>query len=357
MLACLRRTSAAVRVLACFGVLLIAVPACRGQERVAPPVAPLAPPAAAVVPQEQPPPAEPRPPSAQSAAPGDPATLATVAAAPPGPTEAAGRATLAAAAKFQRGDTPRSRPTSLRGNFHVGVRDKDGTLIQASVSRWYTAAPERLLTSRTESVTGSRSTVGFDGRRAWFRDDRTGRVIVYTDAPETYNVDLDLIQEQPRLTRRMLDAFVLDALPPRLHGVRTGARESIQDPDGEAHAVQHVLARAADELHEAPGAGEAADAGAAPELVLDFGIDADSGALWSVRVLAVGRRDVPALELRFAFHGTTPSGLRVPGNIRVYRDGETLESVRLGVGEDAEGRLDLDIDAPVDPALFAVPAS
>ena len=72
-------------------------------------------------------------------------------------------------------------------------------------------------------------------------------------------------------------------------------------------------------------------------------------------VAAVGRDDVAALELQFDFHGRTRSGLRVPGNVRVFRVGETDELARLGVEFDQDDHLVLDIDGQIDPAVFEVP--
>jgi len=320
--------------------LLLVLAACAAAQD-APPAEPPAPVPSAKTPAANAPSA-----AGQGASPASPAAHAAAS------TEAL--EALARAARFQRGDTPLPRPTTLHGAFHVSVRDRDGNMLEADAERWYTADPERLLTRRKESVTGSRSSEGFDGGTAWFRDDATGRVMIYSESPETYEVDLERLNEQLRLTRLLLDACVLDALIPRLRELRSGARQSLSDPDGDVHAVQHVLARVPDELFPAPTA-KLLDPAVKRELQLDFGIDAESGALWSLRVTALERPDVPPIELRFAFHGATASGLRVPGNIKVFRGDETVESIRLGVAEDDQGKLRFEVDAPIDPALFAVP--
>ena len=269
-------------------------------------------------------------------------------------------ALLDKAARFQRGETPRGAPSTLHGRFHVSVRDKDGTLIQADVERWYTRSPERLLTTRTESVTGSTSSVGWDGRVAWFRDKASGEVVIYSDAPDTYAVDLELLQEQVRLTRLLLEASVLDALVPRLARLAVGSSSRIKDLDGAEHAVTLVTATLPDELFGPPeGAPPPAPGEPPPQLELAFTIDEATGALWALRVAAPHRPDLAPLTLRFDLHGRTRGGLRVPGNVRAFQGDATREDVRLGVElteVDGQERLLFDIDEPLSPELFAPPA-
>ena len=61
------------------------------------------------------------------------------------------------------------------------------------------------------------------------------------------------------------------------------------------------------------------------------------------------------MRMTFAFHGHTRSGLRVPGNIKIYRADETLERIRLGVHEDEDDYLVFDVDMPIEAARFAAP--
>jgi len=299
---------------------------------------------------------------APAAAPPQPpaATLPATSAPAARPTASPALDLLQKAARFQRGETPRASPTTLHGRFHVGVRDKDGTLIQADVERWYTRAPERLLTTRTESVTGSTSTVGWDGHVAWFRDHGTGDVVIYSDAPDTYAVDLELLQEQVRVTRLLLDASVLDALVPRLLQPALGEPTKWKDLDGVEHAAATVEAGLPDELFGAPpGAPPPLPGEAPPQLRLRFVIDEQTGALWSLRVAAPHRPDVAPLTLHFDLHGLTRGGLRVPGHVRVFRGDSTREDLRLGVETtEVEGqeRLLFDVDEPVDGQLFEAPA-
>ena len=274
---------------------------------------------------------------------------------PQDPAEAAGRALLRKAARFQSDEPRTAAPRSLYGAFAGTILTPDGTG-SVSIDRWYTRSPERLLTKHVESFTGSRQTIGWDGRRAWFRDDDSGEVVVYSDDPELFAVDLERLAEQRRLTRLLLDAIVLDTLIPRLTGVAAGAESEWTDLEGRQHPVRSVRASLPDDLYPAPAL--ALPPGSpVPERRLDVEmlIDTDTGALWRVMVSAVGRQDVTPLELQFDFHDRTRSGLRVPGNVRVFRAGELEELIRLGVEFDQDDHLVLEIDGEIDPATFAVP--
>jgi hypothetical protein len=278
----------------------------------------------------------------------------------PPPAETAtsrARELLDSAARFQRGDLPRARPTTLHGRFYVGVRDEQGSLVRASVERWYTRDPERMLTTRSESVTESTSTVGWNQGVAWFHDQRTGQVVVYSDEPELFDVDLELLREQLRLTRLMLDAAVLDAMIPKLVDLRVAGSGEIVDLDGGSHAVERVTARLPDELFGLPlGGPPPAPGDPPPMLELELAVDAETGTLWSLRVRAPHRPELSALDLRFDFHAASPGGLVVPGNVRVYREGETRESVTLGVALDEQDRLLFEVDEPLDLGLFEPPS-
>lgn len=266
---------------------------------------------------------------------------------------AAGAAALDAAAKFQRGETARAAPTTLHGRFQLSYHDDKGNLVQAEVERWYSREPERILTRTKEAVTGLTQTEAWDGRTVWMRDDKKGTVFDFSANPETHQADFEKDRKQRRLTRLLLDALVLDALRPRLADIRLAGPASHTDLDGKVHEVRLVRATTADELYEPdPLAPPPDPAAPPPRLELIFGIDAKDGTLWSLQVKAVGR---PDYALRFDWHGTTSDGLRVPGNIRVYEAGATEEQVKLGVHEDEAGHLLLDLDAPVDPAMFALP--
>lgn len=284
-----------------------------------------------------------------------PPVVAVAAPAATDPHEA-GRAALAAAARRQRGETPRAAPSALHGRFHVTAQAEDGSQYKVEVERWYTRSPERLLTHRREANTGAGGTVCWDAGRAWYRSDDGREVKVYSDRPDVFETDLDQLAEQLRLTRLLLDAVVLDALIPRLADVRTVGRQGILDPDGVAHELLMVAARAPDEAF-GPAPGAPPPLPGDPPLLLDlgFGIDAGDGTLWSLAVRAPHRPDLAPLELVFAFHGTTPDGLLVPGNIKVFRAGEPAPVLQLAVHEDPDGHVALRIDPPLDEALFAAP--
>src|SRR5262249_24022215 len=116
-----------------------------------------------------------------------------------------------------------------------------------------------------------------------------------------------------------------------------------------------VQATAPDELDDPdPLAPPPAPGSPPPRLLVIFGIDARDGTLWSLQLKALGR---PDYALRFDLHGATRDGLRVPGNIRVYEAGATEPQVKLGVHQDDDGHLLLELDAKADPAMFVLPAA
>lgn len=260
------------------------------------------------------------------------------------------------AARYQRGEDARPLPASLYGRFFATVQGEDGR-ISLDLERWYTREPERMLTHRVVEVAESRQTLGFDGERAWFRDDKSGSVTVYSDDEETYDVDIEQMEEQRRMTRLLLESFVLDALIPRLLDIRLGDEDTFKDLDGFVHPVRHVVARMADDVFPAPLDAPPPAPDDPPRLLeLDFAVDTDTGALWTLTVTPLGRDDLAALEMRFAFHGRTRSGLSVPGNVKVFRVGERDEMINLGVEMDDEGLLVLEVDGEIDEARFEVPA-
>jgi hypothetical protein len=278
------------------------------------------------------------------------------------PQDAAGPVTpeaaselLGRAAEFQRGDEALDVPDSLYGRFFATIQTEDGRL-SLDIERWYTRAPERMLTRRLVSVAEADQTLGYDGHDTWFRDEKSGEVTVYSDDRETFDVDIEQMEEQRRLTRLLLEAVVLDALIPRLTDVQIGSDDTHKDLDGAVHPIRHVIARIPDDLFPAPAdAPPPAPDDPARMIELDFGIDTESGALWTLGVTALGRDDLVPLELRFELHGPTRSGLLVPGNVKVYQVGRSDEIISLGVDVDEDGLLILEVGNEIDEAIFAVP--
>ncbi len=281
-------------------------------------------------------------------------------------------AVLERAARFQRGETPLGPPTGLHGRFSVHVVDRrDNSQIDARVERTYTRDPERMVTTRQDNLVDSDSTVGFDGDRTWFRDNATGQVIVYSDDPLTFEVDLEQLEEQLRLMPVLLDAFVLDALVPRLRGARLegGPVALPLPPHGdETRTVQWVVGRMDDELFPPePGPPPMPGETRAPDevqvgLAVATDVDADedgarlNGALLAFRVRTLGRSDAREILLRFDHLYPTQTGLVVPAFTQVHEDGDSLPSITLSIIPDTEvGGLFLDLDPEVDPSIFAVP--
>lgn len=267
------------------------------------------------------------------------------------------------AARFQRGDTIRGRPSGLHGLFQVHVKNvSDGSAIDASVERIYLRDPVRMVTTRQDNLVNSDSTVGFDGERTWFRDNATGTVRVYSDDPLTFEVDLEQMREQLRLMPMMLDAFVLDALLPRLQGLRLDGGV-VEMPVGsrgrETVNVQWVVGRMEDELFD-PEPGSPPRPGSVrpppPELQIGLAIEPDTGKLWTFRVRTLGRSEPRELELRFYFHRDAGSGLTVPAFTAVHQDGEEEPFITLGMipAPDDDG-LVFELDPVVEADIFAVP--
>lgn len=273
-------------------------------------------------------------------------------------TEAA-RAVLERALRFQRGDKALAIPRGFRGRFYADVRQADGTAgINLDVEQSYCREPERLLTHRKDVVVGSDTSEGWDGTKAWFQDNASGRVVVYSDDPATFQVDLERVQSQLRLMPVFLDALVLDALVPRLREPLLAGAHQLEVPRRGPVEVQRVRARVDDRLFGPDLEGPPPLPGAPPpELDLELDIDAE-GALWAIRVTTVGRRTPRSIELRFKYHVVTTSGLKVPANVRVFEDGASDESLSLGLAEVAgtDGpTLAFELDPEFEPGLFAVP--
>ena len=276
------------------------------------PVTPPAAPEAVLAPEPAP---EPEPALAQD--PPEPALAPEV-----DPAEVAALALLDEAARFQRGDTPRGRAESFHGRFYVLARNvQDGSSINAHIERWYTREPERMVTTRVDSLVDSNSTVGFDSEKVWFKDNTSGNVVVYSDDRLTYQTDLELMDAQLQLTPLILDAAVLDALIPTLQDPRlVGEPTSLQvgRREEDVRMVRRLRAWAPDDLFDPdPSAPPPMPGDPPPLLQVELAIDVESGALWSFSVETLGRRDTRRLELRFKNHVLLPSGLRVPATTLV----------------------------------------
>ena len=167
---------------------------------------------------------------------------------PPTKGQAGARALLEKAARHQSEEPWTRAPRSLHGSFYGTIQTQEGSG-NVTVERWYTRSPERIVTRHTESVTGTRYTVGHDGRTAWYRNDATGEVVIYSEDPERFAVDIELVEEQRRLTRLLMDAVVLDALIPRLETIQRGRASNHTDIEGVPHRVWYVSAETVDDLY------------------------------------------------------------------------------------------------------------
>jgi len=262
---------------------------------------------------------------------------------------------LERAARFQRGSRPRQAPRTFHGRFNARVETPDGDFV-ASVERWFSRDPLRLRTTRHDAITGLTTTVGFDGARSWFRDEDTGEVKVYSDRPDVYGPDIEFVEEQLRLTRLVLETIALDPMIPRLRELRYVGAGTWTDLDRDKHLADRVAARLPDDLGIMPVDEDAPPPmpGDPPPLLdVDFIVDRETGALWSVQIA----NSQLAFRLNFDYYGPTPSGLKVPGNIQVFVNGETIPKARLGVEmyDESSDLLAIELDVPLDASLFEVP--
>lgn len=274
------------------------------------------------------------------------------------------------AAHFQRGDVPRQAPHSFHGRFYATVRNPEsGDSGNATLERWYLRDPERMLTHRTDKVVDTDSTQGFDGTRVWARDEKSGDVVVLSERPDVFEADLDLVAYQLRLTRLLVDMAMIDALVPELQNPRrlSGTVRVRDALEGRTHEAAKVTAYVVDELFGPDPDGPPLMPGDPdPRLKLTFDIDVATGALWGLHLVTVDRARPIEIEITIGGYRPNRQGLMVPANLRVYENGRSGEeySLQLGVNPlEVEGPdgpqeiVEFDIDVPIDPKLFEVPAS
>ena len=298
----------------------------------------------------------------------DPAVTEAAAEAPaaaPDPRRERAEKILERAAVYQRGDVPRPDPTGLYGRFFVKITTDQGRTT-ANSERWFMRSPQRMVAVIEPSLGDESITEGWDDGVAWFQDS-SGRVVLYSEAPENYQADLERLEELVRLHELFLDAAVLDAFIPRLQDASYAGEAIHRDIDGVPHPVEFVQAFVDDTLWVEPqpaplfllpGEEPPEDDAPVPRLELRFAIDAETGALWGMRVLAGDRPEVPDLDLRFDLHGETADGLRVPGNIVVRQSrggGPSSELAKLGIEVDDEGHLAFAVDVDLPAERFAPP--
>jgi len=166
------------------------------------------------------------------------------------PAAAAATEVLARAARFQRGDEAlEARPTRFHGRFFVVIHKPEGGTLTLDVERSWTRDPERVLTRRRDGVLESDSSVGFDGKVAWFQDHNSGEVVRYTDDPVAFEADLALMRQDLRFTALLLEAALIDSLIPRLRDLRVVGHAQVADFDGGLHAVTELSAVMNDEIY------------------------------------------------------------------------------------------------------------
>lgn len=277
-----------------------------------------------------------------------------------GPAAEQARQILTSAAVAQRGPTAIPRPTSLHGRFSVTARKQDGNgTFSVEVERFYLRAPERMLTRRTESLAGSDSSVGFDGKVFWMQDNRSGQVAIYSDDPETFHTDLALEREQLQLTRLILDVVSIDGLLQQLIEPRVLGRQTINVPsrrrNGEDREVDVIGARLPDVIFAPDLSAPPPLPGTPPALLeIQLFIDVESHFVQRIELSTIDREVREMWQLVLLRHAPNGDGLIVPSTIRIL-DGRGDPVATLGLIGDAAGLPVFELGVPLDAALFAVP--
>lgn len=264
------------------------------------------------------------------------------------------------AAQFQRGDTPLAGPPgSFHGRFYVEAVKPEGGKISLEVERRWTRSPERILTRRQDSILDSDTSVGFDGRLAWFVDHSSGDVLLYTDDPEAFEADIALIHDDLRLTSLLLEASLIDVLRPGLRDLRVltaGQPTTLPDIDNRRHPVVVLGALTDDHFFGPdPSAPPPSRGATAPRVRVELALDRASGAVRRVRLATLDRSEPLAVELRVALHDITVDGLQMPASIELVEGGRS--ALQMGVIPDADGRLIYRLDPGFDDALFSPPGN
>jgi len=267
---------------------------------------------------------------------------------------------LAQAAMAQRGEVALPLPDTLHGLFSVTARKHDGSgTFSLEIERHYTRSPERMLTRRTDSVTKSDSSVGFDGDVFWMRDNRTGELSNYSDDPETFQTDLALEERQLMLTRMILGVVSIDGLLDQLIAPRFVGRQTINVPSrrrkGDDREVDVVRARLPDEIFEPDLSASPPSLGAAPPLLdIKLFIDVVTHYVHRVELATLDRADRQMWQLVLSNHAANAEKLIIPGTIRIM-DTHGDEVATLGIIPDDSGLPIFELGQSMDPELFELP--
>lgn len=267
---------------------------------------------------------------------------------------------LAQAATAQRGEVALPLPGTLHGLFSVTLRKQDGSgTFEVEIERHYMRSPERMLTRRTDSVTHSDSSVGFDGDVFWMQDNRTGERLIYSDDPETFGTDLALEQQQLMLTRLILEVVSVDGLLEQLIAPRFLGRQTINVPSRRRHGddreVDVVGAQLVDVIFEPDLSAPPPPPGSPPPLLdIRLFIDVDSHYVHRVELSTRGRAQRQMWQLVLSRHAANSENLIVPSTIRVL-DTNGDEFATLGIIPDAEGLPVFALGQPMATELFALP--
>jgi hypothetical protein len=244
---------------------------------------------------------------------------------------------LKRAAKAQHGEELARKVTSVDLSLYLQVRDPDKGKLEFDVERRF-QLPDMIWTRIADrQLSGTIQQTGFDGRQAWNHDERKKETI-QLEGPD-FRKDREVIQDEVKTMRRLLDFFFLENLLPRLTDLERLPDES--SPSGDLHSL---VVRARGDLD----GGDVEDGGAGGPAEVTIWIEDDSYRLLGVRVVprvvpSIESEDAPETSEQFCFwsHRPTPQGVVVPGSVKIYRDDEPRPSEVIGLHtiEDDEGRV------------------
>ncbi len=265
---------------------------------------------------------------------------------------------LEARCEFQRGHAPVDQLSGLHGKFFATIYGEEGT-VAAETEYWYGASPDRLLMSTFISAAGTRTTTGFYQGESWFRDDLTGKVIIWSDKPEIYDVDIANLREQLRLTRLIMTGICADELQRKIAHPQVLRESVVMDPDEEEHTVTWIKGEAPGTLFPAISTGPPPAPGEEPPTIdVYVAIDTRTGAGRELVAVNTESAEKSAYRLEFAFHDTTTSGLTLPGMIKITTasgQGSEMALMKLGVQDDIDDQLIFGFSPDLPDTAYAAP--
>lgn len=198
--------------------------------------------------------------------------------------------------------------------------------------------PDKVWTDVSEAaLSGKRFQEGYDGRVAWYRDDRGVRLY---EGPD-YRTDRDKMRQTARTMRNLLRFFFVQNLAQNLQDLERLGDDSVTGRDG---VTTHA--------YRIQGVGKRPDADAGQTRVTLW-IEKQTSALLGVRLTPEGG-DGEEITFCFWHHRKNPQGVLVPGSVKIYHGDEEHPSQVLAFRV-VDGRNDIRFNAGLEDSLFSPP--